>query len=97
MLAKGLTAYLGLTAHIRLADHRVHLHHALQTAKLSLSQLPLLPAASSADKSTVTLPWNTGHGPSRALAAVATLLLDLIHLQPSPVAAEGLVGLNPQH
>lgn len=49
VLAKGLTAYLGLTAHIRLADHRVHLHHALQTAKLALSQLPLLPAASSAD------------------------------------------------
>lgn len=49
MLAEGLTAYLGLTAHIGLADHGVHLHHALQTAELALSQLPLLPAASSAD------------------------------------------------
>lgn len=42
MLATGLTAYLGLTALVRLADHRVRLQHALQTAELT-------PAASWAD------------------------------------------------
>lgn len=49
MLARGLTAYLGLTAHIRLAGHKVHLRHALQITKLALSQLLLLPAAVLAD------------------------------------------------
>lgn len=84
MLAKGLTAYLGLTAHIRLADHRVHLQHALQTAELVLSQLPLLQLPAGL----ITLPWSTGHGPSRAPAAAAAPLPDCIHLQPSPAAAE---------